>query len=127
MVLSWPVDPGWQRVRAAIDFEARLHPADLEADLTAEAREVLAAAKEDRARRIKENRRKRASAAANAVRSMRSFTFTWTELKGWSRHYDAPRAAGERSDGDWAVFLSVVEETQAFADTVARERARLRA
>lgn len=56
---------------------------------------------------------------------MRSFTFTWTELKGWSRHYDAPRAAGELSD--WAVFLSVVEETQAFADTVARERARLRA
>lgn len=71
-----PVDPGWQRVRAVMDFEAPRHPAHLEADLAAESHDVLAAARKDRARRIKENRQKRASAAANAVRSMRSLTLT---------------------------------------------------
>jgi len=120
-----PVNPGWQRVRAVMDFEAQRHPAHLEADLATESHDVLAAARKDRARRIKENRQKRASAAANAARSMRSFTLTWAELLGWSRHYDPARAARELSDDDWALFLSVIEETRAFAETVTRERQRL--
>lgn len=120
------VDPGWQRVRAFMDFEAQRHPADLAADLAAESHDVLAATRRDRARRIKENRQKRASAAANAARSMRSFTLTWAELLGWSKHYDPTRAARELSDDDWALFLSVIEETRAFAETVTRERKRLR-
>lgn len=109
-----------------MDFEAPRHPAHLEADLAAESHDVLAAARKDRARRIKENRQKRASAAANAVRSMRSLTLTWAELLGWSRHYDPERAARELSDDDWALFPSVSEETRAFAETVAREREQLR-
>jgi ParB family chromosome partitioning protein len=109
-----------------VALEAQRHPADLEAGLIVEAHDVLAAARKDRARRIKENRQKRASAAANAARSMRSFTLTWAELLGWSRHYDPARAARELSDDDWALFLSVIEETNAFVETVTRERQRLR-
>lgn len=70
------VDPGWQRVRAAIDFEEHMHPDGSDDDISAEAHDVLVAARTDRARRIKENRQKRASAAARAYRSMRSFTVT---------------------------------------------------
>jgi len=57
---------------------------------------------------------------------MRSFTLTWAELLGWSRHYDPARAARELSDDDWALFLSVIEESNAFAEAVTRERQRLR-
>jgi len=111
------VDPGWQRVRAAMNVEALRHPGDADTDdLTAH--EVLAAARQDRARRIRENRKKRASAAALAHRSRRSFTLTWAELAGWSKHYDTAQAAHELNDDDWALFLSVV------AETVTRERER---
>lgn len=113
-------------MQATITFESQLHPEGLEDDVPDEAYDVLVAARADRARRIKENRAKRASAAANTVRSLRSFGLMWAELRGWSKHYAPERVARELSDDDWKLFLSVVEETNAFADAVTNERGRHR-
>ena len=84
--------------------------------------EVLANAKADRARRIKENRAKREAAAANIKRSTRSFALKWAELDGWSRKYDAEQIAREMKPDDWALFLRVLDETNTFAETVTLAR-----
>lgn len=65
--------------------------------------EVLAGARADRARRIKDNRAKRTAAAANAKRSPRSFVLTWTDLEGWSQRYDVEQIASEVTPDDWAL------------------------
>ncbi len=116
------VDPSWQRVQAVIRLEARTHPDGLEDGDSESAHGLLAAARADRARRVKQNRRKRASAAADAIRSMRSFALMWAELQGWSKHYLPERAARELSEDDWRLFLDVVAETSAFVEAVTRER-----
>ncbi len=107
-------------------FESQLHPEGLEDDISDEAYDVLVVARADRARRIKENRAKCASAAANAVRSLRSFRLMWAELRDSSKHYVSQRVARELSDDDWKLFLDVVAETSAFVDAVTNERGRHR-
>jgi ParB family chromosome partitioning protein len=111
------VDPGYQRVKA-VQRVADLTTRTGDADVDALADEVLAQANADRARRIKENRAKRAATAANAKRSSRSFTLTWVELDGWTKRYDVERIAAEVRSDDWALFLRVLDETNAFAEAV---------
>ncbi len=111
------VDPGYQRVKAAQRVAALMTPTD-DTDIDAIADEVLAQAKADRTRRIKENRAKRAASAANAKRSTRSFTLTWVELDGWTKRYDAEQIAAEVRSDDWVLFLRVLDETKAFAEAV---------
>jgi ParB family chromosome partitioning protein len=117
-----PVDPGYQRVKAAQRVAALVQPAD-DSDIDTLTDEAIKRAKADRATRIRKNRAKRESAARNANRSTRSFALRWAELSGWSSRYDVERIARELKPDDWALFLRVVAETQAFADAV--ERARL--
>lgn len=112
-----PVDPGYQRVKAAHRAAASPTPAD-DSDLGDLAEKALKKAKADKARRIRQNRAKRESAAANTKRSTRSFTLKWTELAGWSQKYDPEQIAREIKTEDWALFLRVLEETRAFADAV---------
>lgn len=109
------VDPGYQRVRAVV-AAAEADPADPEFDRRMA--ETLKQAKADRARRIRENRIKRAAAAATAKRSVKSFGMVWSEMEGWSKHYDAEEIARESSNDDWSTFLRVLEETNAFAEAV---------
>ena len=118
-----PVDPGYQRVKAAQRVAARMTP-DEDPDVDALTDEFIAEADADRRRRIKENRAKRASAAANAKRSTRAFVLTWVELDGWSKRYDVEQIAREAKRDDWALFLRVVDETVAFVEavTLAREQ-----
>ena len=113
-----PVDPGYQRVKAAQRAAERMKPSD-DGELDAKTDKLLAQADADRKRRIKENRAKRAAAAANAKRSTRSFLLTWAELDGWSNRYDAEQLARELKPDDWALFLRVVDETTAFAEALA--------
>lgn len=119
-----PVDPGYQRVKAAQRVAARMKPSE-DPDVDALTDEALAEATADRTRRIKENRAKRASAAANAKRSTRAFVLTWAELDGWSKRYDIEQIAREVKLDDWTLFLRVVDETVAFVEAVslAREHA----
>lgn len=119
------VDPSYQRVKAAMKLAVLHTPAETDDDVVAQLSETLIRAKADSARRVKENRAKRASAAANAKRSVRSFALMWGELDGWSKHYDTSAVASEIKADDWARFLRVLDETRAFADsvTLAREQA----
>ncbi len=117
------VDPGWQRVQATIKIDSQWNPQDLDEDPYPDAHAILKASRADNARRVKENRQKRASAAARAKRSMRSFALMWAEMSGWSERYDVNKAAQELSEQDWARFLDVVAETNAFVEAVTRERA----
>lgn len=119
------VDPGYQRVKAALRVAATSTPDDVTDDLEALTEAALARAKEDRARRIRENRLKRASAAERARRSLRSFVLMWADLQGWSTHYDAAEVGQQLSDADWAMFERIVQETGIFADS-ARSKRRLK-
>jgi ParB family chromosome partitioning protein len=115
------VDPSYQRVKAAQRVAELMKPDD-KSEMDRIADEVLANAKADRARRIKENRAKREAAAANIKRSTRSFALKWAELDGWSRKYDAEQIAREMKPDDWALFLRVLDETNTFAETVTLAR-----
>ena len=116
------VDPSYQRVNAALRVAATENPDDAPEDLEALAEAALARAKEDRARRIRENRLKRASAAERARRSLRSFVLMWADLQAWSNHYDAAEVGQQLSDADWAMFERIVQETCVFADSARSER-----
>ena len=116
-----PVDPGYQRVKAAQRVAARMTSIQ-DPDVDALTDEALAEAKADIRRRVRENRAKRASAAASAKRSTRAFVLTWAELDGWSKRYDVEQVAGELKPDDWTLFLRVIDETIAFADAVTRAR-----
>jgi len=116
-----PVDPGYQRVKAAQRAAARMKPSE-DPDVDALTDEAIAEANADRTRRIKENRAKRAAAAANAKRSTRAFVLTWAELDGWSKRYDVAQIAREVKPDDWALFLRVADETIAFVEAVSLAR-----
>jgi ParB family chromosome partitioning protein len=116
-----PVDPGYQRVKAAQRVSARMTSRQ-DSDVDALTDEALAEAKADHRRRVRENRAKRASAAATAMRSTRAFVLTWAELDGWSKRYDVEQIAREVKPDDWILFLRVVDETTVFAEAVTRAR-----
>lgn len=116
-----PVDPGYQRVKAAQRLAEQMKPGD-ESDIDEDLEAAFQQAKADRARRIKENRARRAAEAATMKRSTRSFALKWAELDGWSKKYDVEQIAREIKPDDWALFLRVVDETKAFADAVALNR-----
>ena len=111
------VDPGYQKVMAARRIAAMMKPG-AQAKLDEEADEALRQAQEDRRRRVKGNRARREAEAANMKRSTRSFNLKWAELDGWSKKYDVEQIAREIKPDDWALFLRVIDETQAFADAV---------
>lgn len=116
-----PVDPGYQRVRAiseAVERSSNASPTELDAEVE----KMRAQNEADRRRRVRENRAKRAAAAAKAKRSVKSFGLVWREMDGWSSHYDASQIAAEVSPEDWAIFTKVLEETTSFAKAVEAER-----
>jgi ParB family chromosome partitioning protein len=112
-----PVDPGYQRVKAAVRI-AELIKAGDDADFDEDLDKKLKEQAEERRRRIKENRRRREEEAANRKRSTRSFNLKWAELDGWSKKYDVDQIAREIKPDDWALFLRVIDETKSFAEAV---------
>lgn len=116
-----PVDPGYQRVKAAQRVAALMNAGD-NTDVDKELDEALQQQAEDRRRRVRENRARREAEAANRKRSTRAFNLKWAELDGWSKKYDVEQIAREIKPDDWALFLRVIDETQAFAEAVALAR-----
>lgn len=112
------VDPGYQRVKAAQRVATLTKSPDPDSEVEDEIDENLTQAKADKRRRVRENRAKRAAAAANAKRSPRSFVLTWAELDGWTKRYDVDQLARELKPEDWSLFLRVLDETKAFAEAV---------
>lgn len=117
-----PVDPAYQRVKAAIQFaadeKARAEVAELER-LAAEALERANTAK----RRRKPTKTDRGKPTKPAMHSLRSFVLTWRDLDGWTEHYDPAEVAEGLSDEEWESWERVVAETVAFADAMRSARA----
>jgi len=111
-----PVDPGYQRVRAAKRLYELMRPGD--APLDEHLDDAVKDKHEDRLRRARENRARRQAEAANRKRSTRSFNLKWAEMDGWSKKYDVEQIAREIKPDDWALFLRVIDETKAFAEAV---------
>ncbi len=111
-----PVDPGYQRVRAAKRLYELMKPGD--APLDEHLDDAVKDEHEDRLRRARENRARRQAEAANRKRSTRSFNLKWAEMDGWSKKYDVEQIAREIKPDDWALFLRVIDETKAFAEAV---------
>lgn len=116
------VDPSYQHVKAALQAAATQTANVAPEDLEAQAQVALAHAKQDRTRRIRENRLKRAATARSARRSVRSFALMWADLQNWTEHYDAVEVGQQLSDADWVMFERIIQQTCAFADTARRER-----
>lgn len=112
-----PVDPGYQKVKAAQRIAELMKSGD-GAGVDDDLDEALAQAKAERRRRAQENRRRREEEAANHKRSTRSFNLKWAEMDGWSKKYDVEQIAREIKPDDWALFLRVIDETKAFAEAV---------
>lgn len=111
-----PVDPGYQRVRAAKRLYELMKPGD--APLDEHLDDAVKDEHEDRLRRARENRARRQAEAANRKRSTRSFNLKWAEMDGWSKKYDVEQIAREIKPDDWALFLRVIDETKTFAEAV---------
>ena len=106
-----PVDPAYQRIRAAA---AEVEQAR-QAELHALAEEAVA--------RVTGPGRgsKRKTPATETVRApgrwpVAAFVQTWTSLAGWWTHYAPDELAAELTDDQARVFLTVVDGTVAFAD-----------
>lgn len=112
-----PVHPIFEEVRALIDDPARSRDAELDRL----AQEAVARAK-NRPRRTKK-------AAAPAppgltVWTTRSFVVIWGELTDWWTHYDPAVLAGELTEEQIEMFLTIADGTARFATalTAARNR-----
>ena len=120
------VDPSYQRVRAAIQHLAQepdaSAPPTEPGELESLAAEALARAKQEHARRVRQNRTTRAAGADQIRRTIRSFILTWSDLQGWTTHYDATEVGQRLSDDDWAMFEGVLHETSVFAEAARRAR-----
>ncbi len=113
-----PVDPAWTRLQSFIRVEELKAPPPLE-EVSQVLDNAVKEARASRARRAAENRRRREAEAATTKRSMRNFCLKWAEQVGWSRKYSAEEAAALAPE-DWAIFIEVVDECQAFIDAVER-------
>ncbi len=113
----------YMKVKAALALAAAApqpdDPAPNEIELTSEA--ALARVRQERARSDARDRMRRRDTANR--RTLRAFVLTWGDLDGWSQHYDPTEVGQQLSDADWAMFVRVHAETQAFAAAARDARA----
>lgn len=122
-----PVNPSYLRVQEAAQMLGQNaepnEPASAE-ELEQLATEALRRAKEEQARRTAGRRAKRVKATPPGRRSIRAFNLTWSDLDGWSSHFDAEDIGANLDDSDWETFERVLRETTAFAKAVRAARSR---
>lgn len=101
--------------------EARRRDCENEPDT--ETLEDLARAALDRVR-SNQSRRRRGPKRPRAprARTTKAFVLTWSDLDGWTEHYDYEVLAKELSDDEWGQFERVVAATTAFAAEVRAAR-----
>ena len=120
------VHPAYTKVMAALQLAEASDGSGTSSspgDLETLAAEALARARQERARgggRVRSSRK----ADAPTRRSLRSFILTWTDLDGWSAHYDAEEVGVKLPDKDWETFERVLRETNAFAEVARAARQR---
>lgn len=59
----------------------------------------------------------------SAKRTTRAFVLTWSDLDGWTDHYDARALAADLSSEEWAMFERVLAESEVFAHELSAARA----
>jgi ParB family chromosome partitioning protein len=119
------VHPAYTKVMAALELAEASDGAggSSPGDLETLAAEALARARQERARgggRIRSSRK----VDAPTRRSLRSFILTWTDLDGWSAHYDAEEVGVKLAGKDWETFERVLRESNAFAEVARAARQR---
>lgn len=114
-----PVWPGYSRVKAAIELNATEVSSsdDLESLAAAALHRVHQREARKGARGITRNKN-----VGPKYRTLRAFILTWTELDGWSQHYDINEIADGLKPDEWELFVRVVAETVAFAHTLREAR-----
>ncbi|MFT4261954.1 MAG: ParB N-terminal domain-containing protein [Nocardioides sp.] len=113
------VSPAFHRVKAAVELAGTDFPAGSSPtaeDLEQLLEEADERAQQDRARGGGRPRAKQKSTTTS--RSLRAFLLTWSDLDGWSRHYEASEVAAQVKDSDWEMFERVLAETTDFAASV---------
>lgn len=120
-----PVEPAYRKVQAAIELAAHPSPEDDHLDR-------LAAEALDRVKQTKSRRAAKASSKPSAARAPqarppryrghRSFLLTWSELEGWTEHYDLEEIARDLTDEEYARFDRVISESVSFRDRLGSVR-----
>lgn len=122
-----PVEPAYRKVQAAIELAAQPSPEDDSLDrLAAAALERVKQAKARRGVRTppKSTTTRTTDDEPRNYRTLRSFLLTWTELAGWSTHYDVNELARSLTDNEYARFDEVVTESVTFRDHLYSARRR---
>ncbi|MFD4323593.1 ParB N-terminal domain-containing protein [Nocardioides sp. NPDC058538] len=119
-----PVEPAYRKVQAAIELAAQTTPET--DDLARLATEAMQRVKQSKARRglhaPKPAKPPGHESAPPRYRTLRSFLLTWTELEGWTEHYDLDRLARDLTDEEYARFNRVIDESVAFRDRIEATR-----
>ncbi len=117
------VSPAYQQVKAALELAGipltTTPPTKEELETLAE--EALARAKQERARTGGRPRANRGSGTP-ARRTLRAFILTWSDLDGWTQHYDPAEIGQQLNDADWRMFERVLAQTQEFHDAALQAR-----
>lgn len=108
-----PVDPAYQRVRAAAAEAEQARQAELHA-LAEEA--VARVTGPGHTKKRKDTTAESAPAQVPGRWPVAAFVQTWTSLTDWWTHYDPAELATELTGEQATIFLTVVEGTVAFAD-----------
>ncbi|MFE5291397.1 ParB N-terminal domain-containing protein [Isoptericola sp. NPDC056618] len=126
-----PVDPAYRAVMEAVELRAIVsepgNEADLEDEPTPEeiaqlSAKAFARAKEERKRRVELLSSHRVPQAP-VKRSVTALVMSWTDLDGWTQHYDAAEVAAKLSEADWEMLERTVAESTRFVDLVRAARA----
>lgn len=123
-----PVEPAYRRVKAAIELASQ--PDTDTDDLDSLAAEALDRVRQKQARRgIRALQKSPPEPLAGAqpdkpvkYRTLRSFLLTWTELEGWTKHYDVNQLAHDISDEEYARFDRVITESLTFRNRLTHAR-----
>lgn len=107
-----PVDPAYQRVRAATAQAEQARQVELHAMAAEAVARVTAGGGE--------TKRKTTTAGSQPAQApgrwpVTAFVQTWTSLSDWWTHYDPAELAVELTDEQATIFLTVAEGTSAFA------------
>lgn len=106
-----PVDPAYQRIRAAAEQSAQSR----QAELHAMAEEAVARVTGPGRSKARTTRTASPPAAVPGRWPVTAFVQTWTSLADWWTHYDPDDLARDLTDEQASIFLDVADGTSAFA------------
>ena len=92
------------------------------ADLDKAARAALDRVKAAQTRKPAATARPNTAPAAPRLRTVKSFTWTWNEMRNWPAEYDPQQIADELTDQQWEQFKTTITASVAFMEQVEQLR-----